>query len=76
MARLPVVSGRQLVKLFTRLGWSEAHQRGSHIILTKPGHLATLSVPDHREVAQGTLRGLLQAADLTPDYFTRLVRGK
>ncbi|HMP75300.1 MAG TPA: type II toxin-antitoxin system HicA family toxin [Kiritimatiellia bacterium] len=76
MARLPVLSGRQLVKLFVRLGWAVARQRGSHIILTKPGHLSTLSIPDHREVAQGTLRGLLQAADMTPEYFTRMARGK
>ncbi len=27
-------------------------QRGSHIILVKDGHMATLSVPDHRELAQ------------------------
>jgi len=32
-----------------------ARQQGSHIILVKPGHIATLSVPDHREVAKGTL---------------------
>ncbi|MEZ4273721.1 MAG: type II toxin-antitoxin system HicA family toxin [Nitrospirales bacterium] len=46
-----------------------ACQRGSHIIMTKPGHLATLSIPDHSEVARGTLRGLISKAGLTIEQF-------
>jgi predicted RNA binding protein YcfA (HicA-like mRNA interferase family) len=46
-----------------------ARQKGSHIIMVKPGQMATLSVPDHREVAKGTLRSLIRAAGLTIDEF-------
>lgn len=46
-----------------------ARQRGSHIILVKEGHIATLSVPDHREVARGTLRSLIARAGLTIEEF-------
>jgi len=67
MPPLPVLSGRELVRTFERLGWSVARQRGSHIILTKPGSLASLSIPDHPEVARGTLRALLRAAGVTPE---------
>jgi hypothetical protein len=35
------------------LGWQIARQRGSHIVLTKPGASVTLSVPDHPQVARG-----------------------
>jgi len=35
------------------------------------GEMATLSVPDHREVAKGTLRSLIRAAGLTVDEFVR-----
>ena len=73
MSRLPVPSGRQVVRAFERLGWEVARQRGSHIILVKPGSIATLSVPDHREVAQGTLRGLLRRSFVTPHEFVRAV---
>jgi len=54
MASLPVLSGRDVVKAFALDGWEVARQRGSHIILVKKGSIATLSVPDHREVAKGT----------------------
>ena len=53
MSRIPVVSGREAVKAFGRLGWETARQSGSHIILVKTGHPATLSVPNHRELARG-----------------------
>jgi predicted RNA binding protein YcfA (HicA-like mRNA interferase family) len=69
MQRLPLISGREVVKVFERLGWEVARQRGSHIILVKKGHIASLSVPDHREVARGTLRSLISHADITVEEF-------
>ncbi|MFH1115208.1 MAG: type II toxin-antitoxin system HicA family toxin [Pseudomonadota bacterium] len=54
---------------FQSLGWSVARQRGSHVIMVKEGEIATLSVPDHKEVAPGTLRSLVRAANLTMDQF-------
>jgi predicted RNA binding protein YcfA (HicA-like mRNA interferase family) len=69
MPSLPIVSGREAVVVFGRLGWTIARQRGSHIVLVKPGHIATLSVPDHKEIARGTLRSLIRAAGLSVDEF-------
>ncbi len=70
MPHLPVLSGRRIVRAFEKLGWEVARQRGSHIILVKDGSIATLSVPDHREVARGTLRSLIRDAGLTVEEFT------
>ncbi|MFQ6673096.1 MAG: type II toxin-antitoxin system HicA family toxin [Candidatus Tectimicrobiota bacterium] len=69
MTILPLLSGREVVQVFVNLGWEVARQRGSHIILVKAGHPATLSVPDHREVSRGTLRALIRRAGLTPEEF-------
>jgi len=69
MPPLPVLSGRETVRIFETLGWQVVRQQGSHIILIKPGHMVTLSVPDHREIAKGTLRSLIRAAGLTVDEF-------
>jgi predicted RNA binding protein YcfA (HicA-like mRNA interferase family) len=66
---LPVLSGRDVVRVFETLGWRVTRQSSSHIILVKDGEMATLSVPDHREVAKGTLRGLIRAAGLTVSDF-------
>ncbi len=69
MASLPVLSGREVVRVFESFGWRVAHQRGSHIIMIKGGEMATLSIPNHKEVAKGTLRSLIRSANLTVDEF-------
>ena len=69
MPALPVLSGRKVVRAFQKLGWQVARQRGSHIILVKDGEIASLSVPDHKEVARGTLRSLIRTAGITVDEF-------
>jgi len=69
MTSLPRLSGHQVVQVFTQFGWQVARQRGSHIIMVKEGHIATLSVPNHHEVAKGTLRGLIRAAGLSVSEF-------
>ena len=69
MPPVPVLRPSEVVKAFRKLGWEIARQRGSHIIMTKPGHIATLSIPEHSEVARGTLRGLISKAGLTVEQF-------
>jgi predicted RNA binding protein YcfA (HicA-like mRNA interferase family) len=71
---LPVASGRDVRRAFERLGWVFRRQHGSHMILTKAGSLASLSVPDHRELAPGTLRKLIRAAGATVEQFTHALR--
>jgi predicted RNA binding protein YcfA (HicA-like mRNA interferase family) len=74
MPALPKLSGREVVKAFGRDGWQLARQKGSHMILVKEGSWATLSVPDHREIAPGTLRSLIRAAGLTVEAFVAFTR--
>jgi predicted RNA binding protein YcfA (HicA-like mRNA interferase family) len=57
------------VKAFEGFGWQVVRQRGSHIVMVKPGHIATLSIPEHRTVARGTLRSLIKRAGLTVEQF-------
>lgn len=69
MPALPQLSGRETVLAFELLGWKVVRQKGSHIILIKDGQIATLSVPDHKQVAKGTLRSLIRSAGLTVSEF-------
>ena len=71
MAKLPRdCSGRAAVKAFHRAGWVVARQTASHIILIKPGHRPTLSVPDHKALDPGLLRSLIRHAELSIEEFT------
>jgi predicted RNA binding protein YcfA (HicA-like mRNA interferase family) len=69
MAALPVVSGARAVRAFEKAGWTQDRQRGSHIVPIKAGHAASLSVPQHRELAPGTPRALLRAAGMSVAEF-------
>jgi predicted RNA binding protein YcfA (HicA-like mRNA interferase family) len=74
MPPLPVVSASEAVRAFEAFGWQVA-RGGNHIVLIKEGHTATLSVPNHKEVARGTLRSLIRAAGLSVgDFATALQR--
>ena len=70
--KLPVVSGSGAVKAFGEAGYDEQH--GSHVILrrTDPPH-RRLSVPNHKELAKGTLRALIREAGLTVEEFAKLL---
>ena len=72
MPRLPVVSCADAVKAFERGGW-RIKRWGNHVIMTKLGSIVSLSIPNHREIAKGTLRKLIRLAGLTVDEFTRLL---
>ncbi len=72
MAVLAILSGKEVVRAFEKDGWSMVRRRGSHMILVKEGYMATLSVPDHREVARGTLRSLIRASGMTVERFVSL----
>ena len=74
MPALPRLSGRAVAKAFGRDGWELVRQKGSHMILVKDGNWATLSVPDHREIAPGTLRSLIRASGLTVEAFIALTK--
>ena len=69
MGAIPLLRPREVVKAFERLGWETPASAGSHIIMTKPGHLATFSIPDHPYVARGTLRGLIAKAGISLEDF-------
>jgi predicted RNA binding protein YcfA (HicA-like mRNA interferase family) len=71
---VPVLSGREVARAFEKLGWQVARQRASHIVMVKAGEIVTLSVPDHKEVARGTLRSLIRAANLTVQQFVEAVK--
>ncbi len=74
MSKLPVASGRQLCKILGKVGYLIDHQTGSHVILRheSPPH-RRLTVPDHKEIAKGTLRAIIRQAGLTVDEFTELL---
>lgn len=66
---LPTIGCRAAVGAFERLGFEMKRQTGSHVIMAKEGHEYTLSVPNHKTLKKGTLRGLIRASGHTIQEF-------
>jgi len=73
MGRLNSISGKAAVSAFQKAGWISVGQVGSHLVMTKIGKRANLSIPQHRELSVGTLRALIRHAGLTVEEFIELL---
>jgi predicted RNA binding protein YcfA (HicA-like mRNA interferase family) len=68
------VSGRDVVKALLKVGYQQDRQRGSHVILRQLEYPhRRIVVPDHKEVAKGTLRSIIRETGLTVDEFKGLL---
>lgn len=74
MSVLPRISGREVVRALFKIGYMHDRQKGSHIILRQelPPHRRVV-VPDHDEIAKGTLRAIIREVGLTVEEFRALL---
>jgi predicted RNA binding protein YcfA (HicA-like mRNA interferase family) len=74
MVGLPILSGKEVVKALSKIGFELIRQRGSHMILRKQTDKEknTVPVPNHKELAKGTLNSIIKQAGLTQDEFLDL----
>jgi predicted RNA binding protein YcfA (HicA-like mRNA interferase family) len=73
MPKLRRVSGEEAIRALERLGFRRVRQRGSHVILKKETLEGAVGcvVPLHRELAIGTLHGVLQQAKVQAEDFLK-----
>ena len=70
MAKLPILSGKQLVRVLEKSGFQVVRQKGSHVSLQKGVYKAV--VPLHDELATGTLLGILKQCGLSRENLISL----
>ena len=69
MARLPVISGKELIKILTKdFGWGPEAE-GSHATLTND--VSFITVPLHPELDAGPLRAILNDARIEREAFLK-----
>ncbi len=73
--RLPRITARELLQALRRAGWEEERQVGSHVRLSHPTKPGLVTVPRHAGaiIKPGTLKSVLQQADLTADQLRELL---
>lgn len=75
MRKLPVVSGRKIIKALKKKNFSVVSQRGSHVRLKKidASRVFIVIVPMHAELAKGTLKSILRQANITLEELLELL---
>jgi len=71
LARLRVLSGREVRRILAFHGFVEVKRRGSHIAMQKAGPqgATTVPIPDHRELRTGTLMSIIRQSGVPRSEF-------
>ena len=74
--KLPILSAKKVIKALKSIGFEITRQSGSHIIMVKykDGKKFTVVVPNHDEIAKGTLLAIIKQSGLTRDEFMDLLK--
>jgi len=76
VSKLPIISGKAVVKALKKLRYELDHQTGSHMILRQQKEpFRRLTIPNHKELSKGTLRAIIRQAGLTRKEFLQLIKG-
>ena len=75
MSKLPVVTGKDLVKVLGKNGWDIHHIRGSHHQLRhrETGKKITIAVHAGKELKRGMLSAILKEIGMTPEKLQSLL---
>jgi predicted RNA binding protein YcfA (HicA-like mRNA interferase family) len=73
MSKLLVTSGHKTIRALAKIGYFIRNQEGSHVHLRHPTR-NPLTIPNHKEIAKGTLRAIIREADLTVEEFNALLK--
>jgi predicted RNA binding protein YcfA (HicA-like mRNA interferase family) len=77
LSGLSIISGKDLCKILKKIGYIIDHQTGSHIVLrNKKYPFRRLTIPNHKEIAKGTLRAIIRQVGLSLNEFKKLLEYK
>lgn len=72
MPKIPPLSGKEIIKALTKIGYFTARQRSSHIRLSCQNR-RSITVPDYKVVSRGLIRKILRDAELSSEEFLKLL---
>jgi predicted RNA binding protein YcfA (HicA-like mRNA interferase family) len=71
---LPIISGDEAIKVFKRLGFYEARQKGSHVVVRRENKGCV--IPKHKQLAVGTLRSAIKQSGISIEEFLEAFKNR
>ncbi|MFA4856023.1 MAG: type II toxin-antitoxin system HicA family toxin [archaeon] len=71
--KLPIISGKSLIKFLSKQGFEIAGRKGSHVRLKKKtqGKALVTVVPLHKRLDPGTLLAILRQCEISKEEFAK-----
>jgi len=72
--KFPSLRHKKIIRVLKKIGFEEARQTGSHLILLNRESKKIIPVPIHnKDIKKGLLIGIIKQAGLTTDEFIKLL---
>ena len=75
MSKLPILSGKEIIRILEKTGYQKSHQTGSHIRLYCFGR-KSITVPNHKTIGRGLLRKIIRDTRLSLEEFLKFIKSK
>lgn len=76
MPKLPVLSAKAVIKVLGKFGFFVYRQTGSHVHLWNEERKLLVTVPNHHELASGTLISIMKQAKIEREEFLAQLKRK
>jgi predicted RNA binding protein YcfA (HicA-like mRNA interferase family) len=73
VSKLPSISGKECIKALEKIGFYQKRQESSHIVMRRDEPFTQVVVPNHSEIAKGTLRAIIRDIELSVEEFVSLL---
>ncbi len=70
-SKYPILPPSKIIKALEKFGFKYVSQKGSHIKYAKNGYVVI--IPNHSEVAKGTLKSILTMAHIELEDFLEIL---
>ncbi|MFA5936293.1 MAG: type II toxin-antitoxin system HicA family toxin [Candidatus Paceibacterota bacterium] len=73
MPKLPILSSKELVKIFEKAGYFVVRQKGSHIRMHHEIR-DSITIPNHKIIGRGLLKKILRDSQISVDNLIKLMK--
>jgi predicted RNA binding protein YcfA (HicA-like mRNA interferase family) len=73
VSKLPSISGRECIKALEKIGFYQKRRESSHVIMRRDEPFTQVVIPEHDELAKGTLRAIIRDSGLSVEEFISLL---
>jgi predicted RNA binding protein YcfA (HicA-like mRNA interferase family) len=74
LSKIPLLSAHEIIKILAHFGFKPLRQTGSHIHLVHDENRRLVTVPNHKEIAVGTLLSILKQANIEREEFLNYLK--